>query len=53
MILDTKQLCEDLKISRATLYRYRQIGLPTIQVNKKLMFDKEEVIKWLKDNSKS
>lgn len=51
--LTTIELCEWLKISRATLDRWRKKGLPFVKVDKAVRFDKDEVEKWLKENSKN
>ena len=53
MLVDVKKICENTRLSRTTLYRYRKLGLPSIKVSGKVLFDTEEVIKWLKENSKS
>jgi len=49
-IIDSKQCCELLGISEATLYRYiRSENMPFIQVKKrgKLLFRKAQVVKWI------
>ncbi len=42
-------------LSENTLDRLRQIGLPSIQIprTKKVLFDIEEVVSWLKEQSET
>ena len=47
-----KELALELKVSERTLDRYREQGMPFIQVSKAVRFEKDEVIKWLRENSK-
>lgn len=53
MLVNTDKICEATGLSRTTLYRYRKLGLPSIKIAHKVLYDIDEVIKWLKDNSKS
>lgn len=54
-IINTKQLCEWLKISSNTAYNWRKNeGLPYTQLTKRtIQYDKEEVEKWLKNRNKA
>ncbi len=48
--LSVKEACDLLKVSSRTLERWRQVGMPYIQVTKRgrVLFDKEEILSWLK-----
>jgi len=50
--LTSNQLCDWLMISRSTLTRWRKDGLPTMKVGRTIRFEKEEVKKWLREQSK-
>lgn len=52
MILTIKQLQEVLGISRGSVYRYIEDGMPHFRVGDRLRFEQEEVIQWFKDRSK-
>lgn len=47
-LLTQAELMERLRISRATLFRWRQAGLPTIKLGRTLRFDAVEVLRWVK-----
>jgi predicted DNA-binding transcriptional regulator AlpA len=50
-IMDTNQLLERLDISRSTLYRLIDRGLPQIKVSHKVVrYDFSDVLTWLKSN---
>jgi len=53
-LINTKQLCDWLGISKNTAYNWRKTNkLPYIQFSRTLVkYDKEEIIKWLKSNGK-
>lgn len=46
--ITTKQVCEHLQISRATLYRWKAEGLPVHSGRGQLRFDIQEVDDWLR-----
>ena len=52
MNMDSKEICEYLKISRTTLWRLRkEEGLPSLNLGKgcrKVLFNKEQVDEWLR-----
>lgn len=50
-LLTTEQLLEYAQISRATLNRYREEGLPTIKMGRSVRFLKVEVMNWIKDQT--
>lgn len=52
-LLTIEELCEWLQIGRATAWRWRKEGLPSIQYGKTVRFDKAEVLEWLKENKKN
>ncbi|GLC32881.1 helix-turn-helix domain-containing protein [Clostridium omnivorum] len=51
-LLSAEDICKVFNISRTTLYRYRKDGMPYIQIKRKIMFDADEVKKWLKQFEK-
>jgi excisionase family DNA binding protein len=40
-----------LKIAEVTLDKWRKEGLPSIKFKRKVLFDKDEVLKWLTQKS--
>lgn len=46
-LLTTKELCEWLKITRATAWRWREKGMPHIGTGKSIRYNKSDIIKWL------
>ena len=49
MLINVKQLCENLGVSRKTAYEYVKEGMPAIWLSKKVLrFDWEEVQEWYK-----
>jgi len=48
-IIDNKKVMELLSISRATLYRFRDIGLPCKMIGGKSTYVKGEVLDWYKN----
>ena len=51
-LLTVDEMCQVLKISRSTLDRWRKQGLPFFKYGNSIRFDKEKVLKWLKQNNK-
>jgi excisionase family DNA binding protein len=47
-MLNSKELCSKLGIHINTLYRWIDKGFPHYRVNKKMMFDYEEILKWIR-----
>lgn len=45
--LDVKEACEFLGISRPTLYRLKEEGLPYFKLRGSLRFDKADLEKWI------
>ena len=39
-----------LRISRATIDRWRKEGMPSIKIGKGIRFDKDEVMNWIKEH---
>ena len=48
--LSTGELMEMLSISRSTVYRLMEKGLPNIMVGSVHRFPSEQVLTWLKEN---
>lgn len=51
-LIDTPQLCEWLKISKATASRWRSTGMPAIGKERTYRYKKSEVLKWLEEQEK-
>lgn len=51
--LTVDEVCQWLKISRSTIERWRKEGMPFSKKKRLVRFDKDEVIKWLKENNKN
>jgi excisionase family DNA binding protein len=51
--LSTKDLMALLGISRSTIHRLMEEGLPCLKVGHQNRFPKEEVIEWLKEREKA
>ncbi|GAA0472747.1 helix-turn-helix domain-containing protein [Alkalibacillus silvisoli] len=50
-LLTVKELESKLKMSRSTIYRLRKNeGMPYYEIGGKILFDLEDVTKWLKEN---
>ena len=52
-IVTEKELCEWLKITAMTAYRWRKNGMPYIGKKKSIRYSKEEVLKWLKERGEN
>ena len=48
-MLTKKELAEELKISIPTIDRQLKLGMPHVKIGKAVRFEKEEVIRWLKE----
>lgn len=46
-IITEKELCEWLKITQMTAYRWRKAGMPYMGKTKSIRYDKEKVQQWL------
>lgn len=52
-LITQKELGEKLKLSRSTIYRLRkEEGMPYYNLGSKVMFDLDEVKRWLKKRQK-
>lgn len=51
-MLTVKELCEYLKMHRNTIYRLIKKGLPNINATGQFRFNLDEVLEWMKKNSK-
>lgn len=45
--LTKKDLCQWLKVSRATVDRWRQEGMPSKKIGRGVRFEKEAVLEWI------
>ncbi len=50
-LVSKKELSEQINISERTIDRMRKEGLPWYDLGK-ILFDKDEVIEWIKNNRK-
>jgi len=44
------ELIKLLKISRATIDRWRKEGMPSLKIGKNVRFEKNKVLDWIKEN---
>ena len=51
--LTIEDVSEMLQVTRTTVYNLKKQGLPFIKIGKNIRFDQEEVIKWVRSNSRS
>jgi excisionase family DNA binding protein len=51
--LTLEELSQLLKISRATIDRWRKEGMPFIKMGRGVRFDQDAVMKWIKDNKQN
>lgn len=51
--LTVKEACDLFKVSERTLERWRQIGMPYIQVTKRgrVLFRKDQLLSWVNDHT--
>jgi len=52
-LLTTTELCQWLKITRSTIWKWRQNGMPSMGERKSLRFRKDEVENWLRKKQNS
>jgi hypothetical protein len=50
-MITEKELLEEFKISRTTLWRLRKMGMPHIKVGSTYRYEKEDVVRWLKNSN--
>ena len=50
--LTIEDVSEMLQVTRTTVYNLKKQGLPFIKLGKNIRFDQEEVVKWVRSNSK-
>lgn len=46
-----EELCEWLKISQNTAYRWRKNGMPYLRIERSIRYDKDKVKEWIQKNS--
>lgn len=51
-LVKVDELCETLQVSRATLYRLIDKGLPVVKLGRSTRFDMKEVQAWIKKQNK-
>jgi len=51
--LTIEDVSEMLQVTRTTVYNLKKQGLPFIKIGKNIRFDQEEVVKWVRSNSRS
>lgn len=49
-LMNKIEIAKELKISEVTLDRLRKKGLPSHQAGRRVLFDYEEVLKWVKED---
>lgn len=52
-LVKEREACQSLKISRATFWKLKREGLPTIKVGNAYRYDLEEIKKWLEKRSET
>lgn len=50
-ILSGNQLCEIFKVSYQAVYAWKKMGLPHIKIGNRSLYDAEEVVQWMEQNS--
>ena len=48
--ISEEELSERLQVSRNTLWKLRKKGMPHTRVGKKIRYNHEDAINWLKEN---
>lgn len=51
-LMTTQELCDWLKISRTTAWKWRNEGMPHIGTGKRLRYRKSDIEKWLQERQK-
>jgi excisionase family DNA binding protein len=51
-LVKVQTVCETLQVSRATLYRLIDKGLPVVKVGRSTRFDMKKVQKWIEEQNK-
>ena len=51
--LTIEDVSEMLQVTRTTVYNLKKQGFPFIKLGKNIRFDQEEVVKWVRSNSKN
>jgi len=52
-LITVQELVDYLKISRTTIDRWRKEGMPFQKVSRGVRFEREVVLKWIKENKGS
>jgi excisionase family DNA binding protein len=51
--LTIEDVAEMLRITRSTVYKFKDMGMPFIKIGKTIRFKDEEVIKWVESHTTS
>jgi excisionase family DNA binding protein len=51
-LVKAPEMCELIGISRATLYRLKDQGMPYVKFLRSIRFDPDAVFKWLEEQNK-
>jgi excisionase family DNA binding protein len=51
-LITKQEVCDWLKVSRATVDRWRAKGMPSVKVGRKVRFESQKVKKWISENFK-
>lgn len=51
-MISTAELCDWMKVCKATVFNWREQGMPYYGKDKSLRYQKSEVMKWLSDQEK-
>lgn len=51
--LTVEDVAEMLQVTRTTIYNLKKKGLPFIKLGKNIRFDQDEVVAWVKSNSRT
>lgn len=51
-LITIDELCKWLRITRTTEWRWRKEGMPFMKYGNIVRYEKQDVLKWLKENNK-
>ena len=51
--MTVQELVDYLKVSRTTIDRWRREGMPYQKISRGVRFERESVLKWIKENKSS
>lgn len=50
--LTVEDVAEMLQVTRTTIYNLKKKGMPFIKLGKNIRFDQDEVVNWVRSNSR-